>query len=119
MFEKCSFTFRYYDKHCFPKKCNCCGLYFENREDYVGKTNTPNKGTFGTPRKGFIYEYRNCKCGSTLTVKFKDERDTSEEGDLKRAQIKAKIERLQKSGLNYASAKKKAIAEFFETYKGD
>ena len=58
----------------FPKKCNTCGKTFNSLREFVGDTknlgspqcSNQNDDPFG------LLSYRNCTCGSTLTLNCTD-----------------------------------------------
>lgn|GEM_PF-870516 len=64
------------DSRIFPKKCRACGAVYPSFPDYIHNTNPLGRGLepyledLDVPR---TLQYRNCICGSTLTVSFTKE----------------------------------------------
>ncbi len=64
------------DSRIFPKKCATCGQVFRNFPEYIHKTEPVLHGledyssALDLPR---TMQYRNCSCGSTLTILFTKE----------------------------------------------
>ena len=61
------------DSRIFPKKCGTCGQVFRNFPEYIHNTDPVSHGledyssVLDLPR---TMQYRNCACGSTLTILF-------------------------------------------------
>jgi hypothetical protein len=61
------------DSRIFPKKCGTCGALFRSFPDYIHSTEPVAHGlqdysdVLDVPR---TMQYRNCRCGSTLTIVF-------------------------------------------------
>ncbi|MGD9819824.1 MAG: hypothetical protein AB7V04_14180 [Desulfomonilaceae bacterium] len=61
------------DSRIFPKRCGTCGEVFKNFPEYIHKTEPVSHGledyttVLDLPR---TMQYRNCVCGSTLTIMF-------------------------------------------------
>ncbi len=64
------------DSRIFPKKCATCGQVFRNFPEYIHRTEAVSEGladysgVLDLPR---TMQYRNCSCGSTLTILFTKE----------------------------------------------
>lgn len=64
------------DSRIFPKKCRACGAVYGNFADYIHNTNPVGHGlepyldNLDVPR---TLQYRNCRCGTTLTISFTKE----------------------------------------------
>lgn len=80
----------------FPKKCNCCGTIYETREQYLQATRSLNR-TATIFERNKVQEYRDCTCGSTLTLVTDDRRDNSEFGKERRRLFELCVEKLQKA----------------------
>jgi len=58
----------------FPRKCNCCGYEFKNFKDFLENTDIPehvvdsNLQIIDFSDIHDIIAYRNCKCGTTITL---------------------------------------------------
>ena len=119
VYKFCEKSKRHYLSSTFPKICNCCKRIYKARHSYLEQTELLSKGSYGNPRKSlYLFEYRNCKCGSTLVIKIKEMRDFSQEGIRKRKWIGDRINDLREMGIDYPEAKKKAISEYF-TFSND
>ena len=61
------------DSRLFPKKCRTCGKEYKSFPEYIHGTEPVGDGlkdysdTLDLPR---TMQYRNCSCGSTLTIMF-------------------------------------------------
>lgn len=61
------------DSRIFPKKCATCGQVYRNFPEYIHRTEAVSEGladysgVLDLPR---TMQYRNCSCGSTLTILF-------------------------------------------------
>jgi len=111
-YTRCRQSGRLFNASDFPKKCNCCNLVFNDRDQYLRETNPPTSGQFGCAKNDKVLEFRNCSCGSTLVITFKDERDYTSAGNFKRKCIGIKIKNFMDNGDTYTRAKTKAISEF-------
>ena len=65
---------------CLPKTCQTCGSNFRNLPEFWNNTRPLESGTFSEGPKDSILIYRNCTCGSTLTLRLQDRRDYSQSG---------------------------------------
>jgi uncharacterized C2H2 Zn-finger protein len=61
------------DSRIFPKTCRTCGTVFANFPDYIRHT-TPAAHCLeeygGSMDANMTLQYRNCQCGTTLTITF-------------------------------------------------
>ena len=61
------------DSRIFPKRCGTCGALYKNFPEYIHSTEPVAHGlqdysdVLDMPR---TMQYRNCRCGSTLTITF-------------------------------------------------
>lgn len=61
------------DSRLFPKKCSTCGREYKSFPEYIHSTESLANGladysdVLDVPR---TMQYRNCRCGSTLTITF-------------------------------------------------
>ena len=96
----------------FPKKCASCGISYENEDIFFSNTDPLMKGTYSDGPKDTVLAYRNCVCGSTLTLKLNDRRDYSEEGIKKRRLFRQRMEFLiENQGVSKDEALKMARQE--------
>jgi hypothetical protein len=79
----------------FPKRCNCCGRVYHRREEYMDDT-FPLQKDGAIKNRGDILEFRNCVCGSTLTILTTDRRDTTEFAAARRALFNLCVEKFRK-----------------------
>lgn len=79
----------------FPRSCSCCNKVYETRQDYLDQTVKLSAGSLIFNGRG-IQEYRNCSCGSTMTIWGPDDdrRDMSQMGVLKRALFRNCVHKL-------------------------
>ncbi len=64
------------DSRIFPKKCATCGKVFKNFPEYIHFTEPVSEGLAdysGAMDLPKTMQYRNCSCGSTLTILFTKE----------------------------------------------
>ncbi|AEI15602.1 hypothetical protein Flexsi_1973 [Flexistipes sinusarabici DSM 4947] len=58
----------------FPKKCSCCGRYFETFQDFLSHTIIPvhskdhSLQLIDSQDLHDVIAFRNCSCGTTMTV---------------------------------------------------
>lgn len=58
----------------FPKKCNCCGRHFGTFQDFLSNTIIPehskdyNLQLIDSENLHDVVSFRNCSCGTTMTV---------------------------------------------------
>ena len=88
----------------YPKKCNSCGMLFNNHAEFLNNTTEINKGSLGQGPKETVLVYRNCKCGSTITAKVTDLRDYSEEGIARRDEFRKRLSEYEKQGMDKKNA---------------
>jgi hypothetical protein len=78
-------------EHAFPKECKACGSVYPNYDDFIKNTEALANGDLSQGPKRSVLAYRNCPCGSTITIKLEDLRDYSEEGKERRQLFKEKL----------------------------
>jgi hypothetical protein len=64
------------DTRLFPKTCHTCGRVYRTFPDYIHNTQPTAHGLeeYGSAMDtSFTMQYRNCRCGSTLTIAFTKE----------------------------------------------
>jgi len=94
----------------FPKKCGTCGRMFQTLDDFLEATLGLGAGgqfmNLAEADGGPIIDlFRNCPCGSTLMVLFKDRRDTSDHGQLMRDKFGRLLDQLIEHGLTRQQAR--------------
>lgn len=93
----------------FPKTCTKCGKIFETKEAFLTET-IPVKDITLEDRSGlFSLEgghvdaavglFRNCTCGTTLMADFKDRRDNSDNGNIRRQRFDTLMDALSEKGI--------------------
>lgn len=96
----------------FPRQCSNCGRNFENRSDYYFQTTPAGNGKLICREQQYLLEMRNCSCGSTISLKFIDERDYTEVGKFRLEKTQELIEHFKKDGSFEQDAKRRAMEEF-------
>lgn len=91
-------------ENAFPKSCKACGKEYSNYDNFLSDTKALDKGVLSQGPKQTVLAYRNCKCGSTLTIKLEDLRDYSEEGIKRREAFKKRLSQLEESGVKTKDA---------------
>lgn len=84
----------------FPKTCAVCGTVYDSHLDFIERTRPLQAGTLSQGPKDSVLSYRNCHCGSTITIKVEDMRDYSEEGVKQREEFKKRLSALIEEGMN-------------------
>tara|TARA_R110002072_G_scaffold64203_2_gene159377 strand:+ start:224464 stop:224838 length:375 start_codon:yes stop_codon:yes gene_type:complete len=110
----CEHTNRYYNNDQFPKKCTTCLCQFEDRSSFLASTSKLMKGSYSIGPQSSVLEYRNCKCGSTLTLKMFDERKYDEKSNKQREFFRQRIPKLIKKGYQESEAKDIVMKEWNE-----
>jgi hypothetical protein len=99
----------------FPKTCTKCGKVYPSKEAFLTET-IPVKditledrsGLFsleGGPIETAVGLFRNCICGTTLMADFKDRRDNSDNGQVRRLRFAALMDKLSEQGVPRAEAR--------------
>jgi hypothetical protein len=95
----------------FPKRCNSCGRVFETADHFITGSKALRTGVTGLKQgydddgRTIVEVYRNCPCGSTLLDFFSNRRETSEEGQQRRALFNTAKSNLIDRGLNPVEAR--------------
>lgn len=91
-------------ENAFPKKCGACHKLYKSYDEFLQETvSLPNGSLSEGPRQS-VLAYRNCDCGSTLTIKLEDLRDYSEKGIKQREEFKKRLGELEGSGIKTEQA---------------
>jgi hypothetical protein len=101
----------------FPRRCSKCGRVFYSFDEFVHETKRLNGSSGlmenrGCPEDGdapIVELYRNCVCGSTLMEFFNNRRDTSWNGQRRRAIFGKLVEGLVVNGLSRDEARKELL----------
>jgi hypothetical protein len=98
----------------FPKTCTTCNVIFEDRTAYLEKTTPASAGSLLFSEYG-LQEYRNCVCGTTMTIWGQDDdrRDLTRDGILKRAIFMNCIDKLSSRGLGTEELLVKSLRKLF------
>lgn len=91
-------------ENAFPKKCGTCNTVYTNYSDFLQRTGPLPNGTLSEGPHHSVLAYRNCNCGSTLTIKLEDLRDYSEKGIKQREEFKKRLSELEKLGVESSDA---------------
>ncbi|MCF8058639.1 MAG: hypothetical protein K9K67_05040 [Bacteriovoracaceae bacterium] len=91
-------------ENAFPKECKVCGSIFSNYQEFIDQTLPLTHGDLSQGPKRSVLAYRNCTCGSTITIKLEDLRDYSEEGQKRRQIFKEKLIVLLERGIEEEEA---------------
>lgn len=108
----CEYTNRYYNNDQFPKKCTTCLWQYENRSSFLEETSKLSKGRYSIGPQSSVLEYRNCKCGSTLTMKMFDDRKYDKKSNMQREFFRERIPGLIKKGYQESEAKDIVMKEW-------
>jgi len=103
----------------FPKTCPKCGQVYTTKEAFL-KDTIPVKDLTLEDRSGLFCKdtdpdrpavglFRNCTCGTTLMADFKDRRDNSLEGNLRRQRFDTLIDTLSKLGISATEAREELL----------
>lgn len=84
----------------FPKTCNTCGKVYATMDEFIAQTDKVDHPTGLMEGVDEAYNptvalFRNCPCGSSLMIQCRDRRDTSEEGERRRAIFQKLLDTLQ------------------------
>lgn len=99
----------------FPKTCTKCGKVYPSKEAFLTET-IPVKditladrsGLFsleGGPIETAVGLFRNCTCGTTLMADFRDRRDNSDNGQVRRLRFAALMDKLSEQGVAHGDAR--------------
>ncbi|MDD2708524.1 MAG: hypothetical protein PHV34_10975 [Verrucomicrobiae bacterium] len=107
----------------FPKTCANCGKVYVNLEEFVNSTIPLPKssglmGYFDNQPNPVVALFRNCSCGSTLTLLCLNRRDMSEHGRQMRRLFDQMVEGMVQKGMPVAGAREE-IRRFFKGHKTD
>lgn len=91
-------------ENAFPKTCGVCGKVYSNHDEFLKETSELNAGSLSQGPKESVLSYRNCSCGSTITIKVTDMRDNSEAGNLQREEFRKKLEVYLEKGMEQVEA---------------
>ncbi len=103
----------------FPKTCTKCGKVYLTKDEFLTAT-IPVKditledrsGLFsleGGPIETAVGLFRNCTCGTTLMADFRDRRDNSDNGQVRRLRFAALMDKLCEHGVARADARLELI----------
>ena len=82
----------------FPKKCAVCGIVYPDHKSFLTKTSPLPAGDLSQGPQESVLSYRNCSCGSTITIKVQDMRDYSDKGVKQREEFRARLKVLLENG---------------------
>jgi hypothetical protein len=113
MEEQLLYGLRELSKTTFPRRCNKCGRVFYSFDEFINETirldgRSGLMENIGCPEDGdspVVELYRNCVCGSTLMEFFNNRRDTSWNGQRRRAIFGKLVEVLVEKGLSREDAR--------------
>ncbi|MCP4911553.1 MAG: hypothetical protein GY909_00430 [Oligoflexia bacterium] len=108
----CEQTGRQLAANQFPKTCSLCKKVFETRNDFLDETSALRKGDYSAGPKDFVLEYRNCQCGSTLTLKLYDDRGYNDKQVAQREFFAKRLAELAKEGIEKAVARDMVFKEW-------
>ena len=88
----------------FPKQCKMCGRIYHSPQDFAVRTDAISgrvgfKATVEEDGSLILELFRNCECGSTLMDVFRDRRDTSAAGLLRRQNFEQLLQKLHAKGI--------------------
>ncbi len=81
----------------FPKTCTVCGKVYSTCDEFLSKTSSLDRGDLSQGPKNSVLAYRNCDCGSTLTIKLEDLRDYSPEGIKRREEFRKRLKQVKET----------------------
>jgi hypothetical protein len=88
----------------FPKKCGVCGTTYEDHSSFLANTTPLPAGDLSQGPKESVLSYRNCSCGSTITIKVQDMRDNSSQGIKQREEFRKRLQAHIENGTPEAEA---------------
>lgn len=91
-------------ENAFPKTCKVCGEVYPNHDSFMAKTEALSAGSLSQGPHESVLSYRNCKCGSTITIKVEDMRDYSEAGIKQREEFKRRLKIHEDNGVEIKDA---------------
>jgi hypothetical protein len=106
--------------YAFPRRCARCGAEYQTVEEFLARTGTvrnlsglrESRYEDGEP---IVELFRNCVCGSTLMEVFRDRRDMSRQGRLRRRVFDRILETLIQKGMEREAARR----ELLKIMRGD
>ncbi len=104
----------------FPRKCPNCGKVYADKASFLTET-IPVRDLALEARSGlFSLEegaaeaavglFRNCTCGTTIMVDFRDRRDNSQDGQVRRGRFSRLMDMLVGKGLSTQEARLELLA---------
>jgi ribosomal protein S27AE len=103
----------------FPKSCPKCGKVYDTKLAFLSET-IPVKDHMLEDRSGLFHMhtdpestsvglFRNCSCGTTLMADFRDRRDNSEGGRMRREHFDTLLDRLQEKGVTASDSRRELL----------
>lgn len=89
-----------------PKVCKSCDKVYKSLEDFWNRTLPLLNGSYSNGPKDSVLIYRNCECGTTLTLRLYDRRDYSENGVMLREKFRVALKKWMDQGKSRAEAEK-------------
>ena len=99
----------------FPKRCANCGREYRTAAEFLAATRPLRADTSGLKQArgddghAFVELFRNCVCGSTLLESFRNRRDLSEEGNMRRKRFEDMVGKLVAMGYPSAIDRKSVV----------
>jgi hypothetical protein len=101
-------------EYSFPKSCPKCGRVYATLSDLLRQTDTDIRDGGVVQHESdqgeqVIGVFRNCPCGGSLNVLFKDRRDTSPEGVRRRETFGQLLDKLKTAGVETEVARRELL----------
>ena len=85
-------------ENAFPKTCGVCNKTYNDHKAFLEETTPLRSGDLSQGPHDSVLSYRNCSCGSTMTIKVSDMRDYSEAGKKRREEFRRRLDLRLKNG---------------------
>ena len=98
----------------FPKQCGNCGRVYETREQYLHATrDLRRENCVFVEEVNKVMEFRNCVCGSTLTIVSGSRRDETDFGVARRRFFNTCVEKIVAATEQSRSSVEEQVREVF------
>ncbi len=99
----------------FPKRCAACGRVYQNAAEFLAATQPVRENSSGLKQshdddgQAIVELFRNCVCGSTLLESYRNRRDPSDKGIVRRKQFQDLVEKLTATGCSEETARSELL----------
>ena len=99
----------------FPKRCAACGRIYQNAAEFLAATQPVRENSSGLKQshdddgQAIVELFRNCVCGSTLLESYRNRRDLSDKGIVRRKQFQDMVGKLTATGCPEETARNELL----------